>query len=65
MTGWYKNQIAFFERYVLPLAHSLAEIEVLEKEDARKLVSNVEQNILRWMVEGKNVVQKYKNSDAK
>lgn len=57
--GWHENQIAFFESYVLPLATSLAETKVLEEEDARQLVRNVQENNVRWMIEGRSVVQRY------
>lgn len=66
MFGWHENQIAFFESYALPLARCLAETKVLEEEDAIKLVRNVQENNVRWMIEGRNVVQKIGvNWDAK
>ena len=56
--GWHENQIAFFESVALPLASCLADTAVLEEEDSRRLVRNVQENNVRWMIEGRNVVQK-------
>jgi len=56
--AWHENQIAFFESYALPLASCLADTKVLEEEDVRQLTRNVQENNVRWMIEGRNVVQK-------
>jgi hypothetical protein len=56
--GWHENQIAFFESYALPLANCVADTRVLEEKDARELIRNVKDNNVRWMIEGRNVVQK-------
>ena len=53
--AWQENQISFFESYALPLATSLVETKVMEEDDARQLVRNVQENNVRWMIEGRNV----------
>lgn len=55
--SWHENQIAFFESYGLPLATSLADTNVLEEEDASKLIRNVRENNVRWMIQGRAVVE--------
>jgi len=55
---WRENQIAFFESYTLPLARRLVESKVLESSDGEKIIKAVQNNILRWTIEGKSEVEK-------
>ena len=55
---WRENQIAFFESYTLPLAKRLMECGVLEPCDGEMLVKSVQQNIMRWTIEGASEVRK-------
>jgi hypothetical protein len=57
---WHENQIAFFESYTMPLACRVAETGVLELDHANLLVNGVRQNNIRWMIEGRLVLEKMK-----
>jgi len=36
----------------------LAETKVFDEEDAAKLIRNVQENNVRWMIEGRSIVKK-------
>lgn len=58
--GWYQSQFSFWNGYVLPLVRCLAGTKVLEEEEVKKMMHNIEENKNRWMIEGEDIVEKMK-----
>lgn len=58
VADWHENQIAFFESYTMPLACRLVETGIFEFHEVQELVNGVRQNNIRWMIEGRLVLER-------